>query len=356
MNRILIIKLSSIGDIVHTLPALLALKASFPHAEIDWLVEKKASNILKNHPGLNQVIEVDTQQWRRSFCRKQLYQEMLSCVTQLRRRHYDVAFDFQGLWKSAGFGFVSGCKCLVGFDKAHLKEPSCRILYGQTVSPSGTDTHVIELNQALVRSQGATTGPVAFELNVAKADRSYINAQLVAHGLNEFIILNPGSGWVTKNWAPVNYGLLHNRIKKQLGMSTVLTWGPGEEGLVKEVMATCQSEPPVTFSTTIPQFIALACRARLFVGGDTGPLHLAAACNTPVVGIFGPTDPLRNGPFDKSDLVVSQPVPCGPCYKRTCEKYRCQCLTLVTVEQVFTAILNRMNNSKPKSLTRFKAV
>lgn len=356
MNRILIIKLGSIGDIVHTLPSLLALKASFPHAQIDWLVEKKASTILKNHPWLNQVIEVDTQQWRRSFWRKQIYREILSCVTQLRSRHYDIAFDFQGLWKSAVFGFFSGCKCLVGFDKDHLKEPSCRILYGKTVSSAGEDPHVIELNRTLVRSQGATTGQVDFKLNVAEADRSYINTQLAAHGLKEFIILNPGSGWVTKSWAPINYGLLHNRIKKQLGMSTVLTWGPGEEGLVKEVMATCQSEPPVTFPTTIPQFIALARRARIFVGGDTGPLHLAAACKTPVVGIFGPTDPLRNGPFHKSDLVVSQPVPCGPCYKRTCEKYRCQCLNLVTVDQVFAAILNRMDNSKPTSLTRFKAI
>ena len=355
MNRILIIKLGSIGDVVHTLPALADLRTSFPLAQIDWLVERKAGVVLRNHPWLSQVIEVDTQRWRRSLWRVGSYREIGRCLSRLRSRRYDVAFDFQGLWKSAVFGFFSGSRLLVGFDKAHLKEPSCRILYGKRVSPGAETRHVIDLYRTLVASQGAVRGQGAFELGVEEQDRSYVDARLAEHHLEEFIILNPGGGWVTKNWSPLKYGLLHDRIRQQLGLHTVLTWGPGEEDLVREVMAACQGEPPLTFSTTLTQFIALAQRARLFVGGDTGPLHLAAACKTPVVGIFGPTDPLRNGPFHPSDRVISHPVPCGPCYKRTCWKYQSQCMTLVTVDQVFDAVLRRLERNQTQASLSLQA-
>lgn len=347
MNRILIIKLGSIGDIVHTLPALSDLRTSFPRARIDWLVEKQASILLKNHPWLNQVIEVNTHKWRRGLWRRQTWREIYCCLSQVKQGQYEVAFDFQGLWKSAAFGHFSGAQLLVGFDKAHLKEPGCRILYDQRVSPDPALSHISDLHRSLVASQGATRSQGGFELGVEEPDQAYIETQLAQRCLEEFIILNPGGGWATKNWAPSNYGLLHHRIRRELGLNTVLTWGPGEEALVNKVMAACPGDTPPTFSTTLPQFIALARRARLFVGGDTGPLHLAAACRTPVVAIFGPTNPSRNGSPYPEDLAVFHPVPCGPCYKRTCWKYRCQCMTLVTVNQVFDAVVRRLQ--KPRS-------
>ena len=349
MNRILIIKLGSIGDVVHTFPALSDLRASFPRAEIDWLVERQAGVLLRNHPWLNQVIEVDTRKWRRALWQPQTWREIRRCLNRLRQRRYEVAFDFQGLWKSAIFGLFSGSRLLVGFNKAYLKEPGCRILYGQRVSPDPATRHVSEFHRALVGSQGAARGQERFELAAEEPDRAYIDARLGERRLDEFIILNPGGGWVTKNWSPANYGLLHQRIRRELGLKTVLTWGPGEEDLVREVMAACPADPPPTFSTTLPQFMALARRARLFVGGDTGPLHLAAACQTPVVAIFGPTDPLRNGPQHPDDLAVFHPVPCGPCYKRTCRKYRRQCMTLVTVDQVFDAVVRRLEQTRPQA-------
>jgi ADP-heptose:LPS heptosyltransferase len=122
----------------------------------------------------------------------------------------------------------------------------------------------------------------------------------------------------------------------------VITWGPGEESLVEEIFRFCETDPPIAFSTTLHQFVSLVRRARLFVGGDTGPLHIAVGCGTPVVGIFGPTSPTRNGPLHPLDLVVSHKVPCGPCYKKTCEIYQKECMQLVTVEEVFEAILQRL--------------
>ncbi len=355
MNRILIIKLGSIGDVVHTLPALSDLRASFPRARIDWLVEKQAAVLLRNHPWLDRVIEVDTRKWRRALWRPRIWNEIFHGLSQLRQQRYEVAFDFQGLWKSAAFGLFSGARLLVGYDKDHLKEPGCRILYGKRVSPRPAAPHVSELHRALVGSQGAPRGPGGFGLGVEEQDRAYVEAQLAQRRLKEFIILNPGGGWVTKNWSPSNYGLLHHRIRRELGLKTVLTWGPGEEDLVREVMAACPDDTPPTFSTTLPQFIALARRARLFVGGDTGPLHLATACRTPVVAIFGPTDPGRNGSPHPEDLAVFHPVPCGPCYKRTCWKYRCQCMTLVTVDQVFDAVVRRLEQPRSQASLPLRA-
>jgi lipopolysaccharide heptosyltransferase I len=343
LNRILIIKLGSIGDVVHTLPALAGLKKSYPQAQVDWLVEKKSGIILQNNPLIHEVIEVDTQRWRRSLWSLDVLHEIKNSLSQIRNRHYDVAIDFQGLWKSAVLGYFSCAKQLLGFDKSALKEPGCRIFYDQKVSPDADAIHVIQIYMELVRSLGAVTNGYQFSLNVSEEDEAYVTSQLVSRHVSDFVILNPGGGWSTKNWNPINYAELHLKIRHNSDLQSILTWGPGEEKVVEEVYHGCETDPPVTFPTTIPQFISLARKAKLFVGGDTGPLHLAAACNTPVVGIYGPTSPLRNGPFHPADIVVSHVVPCGPCYKRSCEVYHQECMRLVTVNEVYQAVAQRLS-------------
>ena len=344
-RRILIIKLGSIGDVVHTLPALADLKRSFPDAEIDWLVESKARVILTGNPWLHHVVEIDTHKWRRSWSFATL-REMRWIANELRGRHYDVALDFQGLWKSAFLGKVSGARKLIGFDRTTLKEPGCRLFYDEQVKPAPTVRHVIDIYKELLRSLGIAPGPHRFHLSVPDEDQQYISQQLSSRQIDDFIILNPGGGWDTKNWAPENYALLHDKLREKTGLPSVLTWGPGEEPLVDEVLHACAGPQPVTFPTSLYQLIALLRRAKLFVGGDTGPLHLAAACGTPIVGIFGPTDPVRNGPFSREDIVVSHQVPCGPCYKRTCPIYNKECLRLVQVDEVFQAVLRRLEVRK----------
>jgi heptosyltransferase I len=346
-RRILIIKLGSIGDVVHTLPALADLKQSFPEAEIDWLVESKARVILTGNPWLHEVVEIDTHKWRRSWSVATLG-EMRRVVSKLRGRRYDVALDFQGLWKSAFFGKVSGARKLIGFDRTTLKEPGCRMFYDEQIKPAPAVRHVIDIYKELLRSLGITPGPYRFHLSVPSEDQKYISQQLSSRQIDDFIILNPGGGWDTKNWAPENYALLHDKLSQETGLPSVLTWGPGEEPLVDSILRASVGAPPVSFPTSLYQLIALLRRAKLFVGGDTGPLHLAAACGTPIVGVFGPTDPLRNGPFLPEDIVVSHQVPCGPCYKRTCPIYNKECLRLVQVDEVLEAVLRRLNSKRQK--------
>jgi heptosyltransferase I len=341
-SRILIIKLGSLGDLVHTLPAVAALKKWHPQTQIDWLVEKKCSVLLKGNPSIHEIIEVDTQSWRRSPLSLEVLSQIRSSLARLRANRYDLALDFQGLWKSAVFGYFSGAKRLLGFDKQVLREPGCRVLYDARISPGGGAAHVIEICNELVRSLGVETNGLHFDLTTSEEDNDYVSSQLLSRQVSEFVILNPGGGWVTKNWAPENYAALHQRLRETTKMQTILTWGPGEEHLIERIFEASRVAPPITFSTTISQFIALARRAKLFVGGDTGPMHLAAACGTPVVGVFGPTSPLRNGPFCPEDIVVSHVVPCGPCYKRECEVRTNECMRLVTVDEVHSAVLRRL--------------
>jgi heptosyltransferase I len=345
-NRILIIKLGSIGDVVHTLPALADLKTAFPDSEVDWLVEQKAAVILEGNPQINELIQIDTQRWRRAWNLGSL-REMGQIISKLRAREYDLALDFQGLWKSAAWGYFSGAQRLIGFARGALKEPGCRVFYNTKVDPRPQAVHVIDLYKELLHSLGVESSSHHFDLPNSREDEHYIEQQLASRQINDFLILNPGGGWETKTWAPQHYALLHGKLSKATGLKTVLTGSLGEEQLIEQVRCACAGPPPETFPTTLTQFIALAKRARLFVGGDTGPLHLAAACQTPIVGIFGPTDPARNGPFSREDLAVAHRVPCGPCYKRTCPIYHMECLRLVQVQEVYEAALQRLKVRSP---------
>jgi ADP-heptose:LPS heptosyltransferase len=220
------------------------------------------------------------------------------------------------------------------------------MFYDEQIKPAPAVRHVIDIYKELPRSLGVAPGPHRFHLSVPSEDEQAIAQQLSSRQIADFLILNPGGGWGTKNWDAENYALLHDKLRRETGLASILTWGPGEEPLVGRVLRACAGTPPVTFPTSLHQLIALLRRAKLFVGGDTGPLHLAAASGTPIVGIFGPTDPSRNGPFSFEDIVVWHQVPCGPCYKRTCPIYNKECLRLVQVDEVLHAILRRLEVRK----------
>jgi heptosyltransferase I len=346
-KSILVIKLGSIGDVLHTLPAVAALRASFPEARIDWLVEKKARVLLEGNPALHSIIEVDTRSWRRTPLSGATRRQMWKVLRDLRSAHYDLAIDFQGLWKSAAFAFFSGARQRLGFDATHLKEPGCRFFYHQRVNPQVKSKHIIQKNNDLVSACGAKLKEWVFTLPYSEQDEAYVADRLREFEVHDFVIVNPGGGWPTKNWPARNYGELSQRIQRQLGLRCLLTWGPGEEPLVLEAREdTAGTIPLATFPTTLLQFIALARRARLFTGGDTGPMHLAAACGTPVVAILGPTDPSRNGPWSPLDEVVYHPLPCGPCYKRSCEVFQTRCLKEISVDEVFEAVARRLKRTE----------
>jgi heptosyltransferase-1 len=305
----LVIRLSSIGDIVHALPAVSALGETFPSARITWMVEDKYASLLEGNPFVRRVITVDTLGWRKHLAAPGTWRHILATIKRLRDAHFDAVVDFQGLVKSGVITGLCRSPLRVGFAQPWLKEPVAAFFYNQRVHATGSK-HAIQENLALVASMGARVGTWRFPLPCSRDDEKYIDQLLAAGEVGEFIILNPGGGWIAKRWPPAYYAELIRRLDTPFSGSFVLTGSPSEAEVIHKIILASGSARAHYFPTSVEEFIALARKAKLFIGGDTGPLHLAAAVGIPIVALYGPTDPARNGPFSPADVVLStrQPV------------------------------------------------
>ena len=309
--KALLVRLSSIGDVVHTLPALAALHR---HGwEAGWLVEPPSRVLLDENPLLTRVVVAPS---RRAFA----WGEALSTARDLRAQGYDVAFDFQGLWKSAAWARVSGARRVVGWARGARREPASALLVGEQVERRGGG-HVIDKNLALLRPLGIeAVGLREFPLPLSAESVARVDAGLRGLGEGTVAVLNPGGGWASKLWPAERFGELAKGLRG-LGFLPLVSWGPGEEALADRVVAASAGAAVRCFPTTLLDYVEIARRARLVVAADTGPLHLACAVAAPVVALFGPTDPARNGPFAREDVVVRRMPPCAPCYSRTCARH-----------------------------------
>jgi ADP-heptose:LPS heptosyltransferase len=264
--------------------------------------------LLDGNPHLHGVVALDTLEWRKRLTSSSTWREIAQGVYNLRRTLYSAALDFQGLWKSAVVAWLSRARERVGFAERWLREPSAAALYTQRVSPR-RNVHVVEENLALVERLGAHTRRWQFPLPRNDEDDAYVAGQMGTLDSGNFIIINPGGGWRSKCWAPENYAALIRQLAGAGHDQVLLTGSPAEKPMIGGILQSAGSKLARYMPSTLVQFIALARRARLFIGGDTGPLHLAAAVGAPIVGIYGPTDPVRNGPFAAEDIVLSN---CSP--------------------------------------------
>lgn len=347
--NILIVKLGSIGDIVHTLPALAALRHAFPEARIDWLVESRSKEILLGNVALDELVEVDTLRWRRRLWAPATWTEIAQCLGVLRSRRYDAVFDFQGLWKSGVFSWLTRSPKRIGFARGHLRESGAGFFTHERLAPPDEVRHVIDRNLFLLRAIGVESSERAFPIVVPDEMRSRADQGLSSLGLSDFVALNAGGGWPTKRWSPERYGALAAEIGREYDLPSLVLWGPGEGWLAERIVATSEGTAQRAPATTLREMIPYLERAQLFVGGDTGPLHIASARGVPVVGLLGPTDPARNGPFGEGDQVVWKGVPCSPCYKRRCPGFDTVCLRSMSVPEVMTAVRKRLAEAKKKS-------
>ena len=340
-QRFLVIRLSSIGDIVHTLPAVAALGHAHPQAEIHWAVEDRFSELLRANPFVSRVIELDTLGWRRNLASGSTMAEIMLGFEALREYRYDAAIDFQGLMKSAIFARLSHSQKRIGLAWGSLREPLAALLYTQRVSPKNC-THIIEINLSLVEALGARSSKWEFPLPDDPRDKEAVREQLQEMGTKEFIIVNPGGGWKSKRWPPANYAELIAGLAGKIPFDILVTGSPQEEGVAREIIAGANAPRAKWFPSTLLQFIALAREAKLLIGGDTGPLHLAAAAGTPLVAIFNAADhrnpPERNGPFNPADIIL-----CGPRQaKQTPDSKHSNFLEGVSTESVVKAALERL--------------
>lgn len=307
--KALLVRLSAIGDVVHTLPVLAALR---DHGwATAWLVEPLARPLLLGNPALGELIEAPA---ARAFT----LGGARRALREARRARADAALDLQGLWKSAGWARLSGAGRVIGFARRWRREPSSAVLMSERVAPAPEPVHVIDKNLALLRALGIeATGRREFPLPALDVEAADVDRRLGELGLGSFAILNPGGGWKSKLWPPERFGAVARGLRDR-GLETLVTWGPGEDALADRVVAASDGAARRCFATTLREYVALARRARVVVAADTGPMHLAAAVGTPVVALFGPTDPARNGPFSPEDEVVRRVPACAPCHRRAC--------------------------------------
>jgi heptosyltransferase I len=334
-TRILIVRLGAIGDVVHTLPALAVLRRALPGAYLAWIVERGgAAGLLEGNPCLDEVIELDLRGWRKRLTRGETVREIRRALFRMRGSGFDLALDFQGLLKSAMIPWLVRIPRRVGFARGALREPAGAFMLTEQVDADDQD-HVIKKNLQLVAHLHCeVNGKYEFPIALSSQDKLFAEEQSARFD-GKFAIINPGGGWPTKLWGAGNFANIADRLWESHGIRSVVTYGPGEGGLASAVIGLTRSGAAVVLDSTLKQFFALAQRARIFIGGDTGPMHLAAAAGAPIVAIFGPTDSRRNGPFANDDLVIERfDLGCRTeCYRRSCSHTSCMKISVETVWQ-----------------------
>jgi heptosyltransferase I len=315
IGRVLIVRLGAMGDVIHGLPAVGALRAAFPEAVLGWLIEERWAELLctlstprsgprsAQRPLVDRLHTVNTRQWRHAPFSAATWERVAASLSDLRATRYDTVVDFQGAVRSSLLARWSGAPVIYG--AAQPRENLATMFYTRQIITRGE--HVVEQNLSLAEAvaQQALKIP-RVELPRDDAADQECDRRLKAQGTQEFALLNPGAGWGAKQWPAERYGEVAKQFAEN-GLKTLVNVGPGEEDLARTV-ETASGGTAQTFTGSLTQLIALTRRARLFIGGDTGPMHLAAALGVPVVGIFGPTDPARNGPFVTRNIVLRSPA------------------------------------------------
>jgi heptosyltransferase-1 len=350
-KRILIVRLGAMGDIIHALPAAAALRAALPEASFGWVLERRWKDLLgdsqqlQDFPaGIDQVHTVDTRLWRKSPLDRSVWAEMRLAFGSLREAHYDIGIDLQGAIKSAVIVNLSGASDRYGF--AHPWEAPAAVFYTRKIETNSV--HVVEQAFDLAAAVAASAGAASLDRDACAclphdlAAERQVGAQLAKLGIsNLFAMINPGAGWGAKQWPADRYAKVARELGKD-GVRSLVNFGPGEESLAKQVEQAAEGHA-IAAQFTIPELIAATRRAALFIGGDTGPLHLAAALRIPAVALFGPTDPARTGPHGTRRVVLRDPSSVTS-HKRLRETEAG--LTNITAEQVISAARQLLNEGE----------
>ncbi|HMB80046.1 MAG TPA: glycosyltransferase family 9 protein [Vicinamibacterales bacterium] len=339
MTRFLIVRLGALGDVVHAIPVAAALRRAFPDARIDWLVSAKHREILDLVPVIDRRLVINDRGDASGGT------SLLAAIRELRRSRYDVAIDLQGLIKSAVLARSSGAPRVVGFSSRYARERAARLFYTDAYDPGRgglydprETRHVVDINLGLLSVLGITA-PVR-EFPIEDVDSDAARAMREQTG-GRYALLNPGAAWPNKRWPPSRLAAIARELRARHGLMSVVLWGPGEEALAAEVVAGADGGAVMSPKTSIADLVALARRAALMVSGDTGPTHIAAALGTPIVGIYGPTRPARNGPMSPLDVTVSRDSVCQCHHLRRCKLDR-MCLLDIEVAEVLDAVERRL--------------
>lgn len=337
--NILIVKLSAIGDVVHTLPSLRALRKLYPDAHISWVIEEAAADLLAGHPDLNRVIVSSRKRWVDSLVHLRTpgrtMSEISSFLKTLRDRRYDLVIDFHGLFKSAVIVLVSRGRRKLGYKS--MQELS-GLFYSEKI-PEDMAKHAVDRYLDFVRHLGAPSAEAEFIIPIDDENRKRVHTLLSSKGIDPaeaFVAINPVAYWDTKLWENEKFACLCDRIASEMGMKLIFTGSGGDDTIAR--IRAMMTTPSVSLEgeTSLRDLAYLYRISRLVITTDSGPMHIAAAVGTPTVALFGPTDPKRTGPYGAGHTVIRKDLPCSPCFRKECDTMKC--MREITVDEVFQAV------------------
>ncbi len=347
--NILIVKLSAIGDVIHTLPSLAALRRLYPQAHITWVVEEAAADLILNHPHLDEVLVSRRKAWIKDVKSgrfRKVWREIGQFIRKLRKRPYDLVIDFHGLFKSSIIVFLSGGKRKLGYDS--LQELSGLFLNEKI--PEDMDKHAVDRYFDFPRYLGAKKERVEFILPQSADAENKVKLLLSSHGLgeNNYIAINPIAYWDTKLWDNEKFAKLADLIQEQLKKKVVFTGS--ESKSIEEITSKMKSTGiNLGEKTSLMELACLLKKALMVITTDSGPMHLACAVGTPVVALFGPTDPKRTGPYGEGHMVIRDNLSCSPCFLKKCKTT--QCMKNITTEQVYSVVESKITSFLYKKLS-----
>lgn len=341
--NILIVKLSAIGDVLHTLPALNAIREAYPSARITWLIEEAAAPLITGHPALDRILVSRRKSWVREIREgrwKPAIREAAGLIRMLRDTRYDLVFDFQALLKSGVLIALTRGRRKIGFGRGMEHQEHSYLFLNERLPPVGMNIHAIFRNLMMLESAGIHSRSIVYNLPIREDDRRTVMQLLARSAIaasRPLICINPVAKWETKLWGNARFSELGDRLAERYGVCPVFTGAPEDRETVHQILS--QMRHPgvdLTGKTTLKTLAALYESADVLISTDTGPMHLGAAVETPVVALFGPTAPWRTGPMGDSHPVIRAGLPCSPCFKRRCPTR--ECMDRISVEQVLAAV------------------
>jgi lipopolysaccharide heptosyltransferase I len=359
--KILIVKMSALGDIVHTLPALTALRRTYPAAQITWLIEEPGAPLIGEHPALNRVLIWPRRRIVNAFSSRrwiEAFKILHAFLKEFRSTRYDLVLDFQALFKSGIWVWLARSQRKVGFGRGMDHSEGSHLFLTERVPAVSMEIHALERSLILLEAIGIPNETVVYDLKVAEHARAKVDELLGANGVlcqDKLVVIHPMTRWPTKCWSANRFAAVADALT-QKGCQVVFTGSLQDRNELDTIFQKLR-HPMLRLDgqLDLKDLVALLQRAHVAVTTDTGPMHMAAALDTPVIAIFGPTAPNRTGPYGGKHRVIRAGVACSPCFSRTCQNSVAEemaCMRRIQAMEVIDAVMAMINSSKPEDQSK----
>ena len=328
IERILLIKPSSLGDIIHGLPVLKALRNKWPDAKISWVVKDAYVDILNGNPLIDELI---------LLIKSSLTTSIFSFRKKLRHGSFDLAVDMQGLFRSGLIAFLSGAAVRIGFSNAR---ELASLFYTHKVD-APLNLHAVDRNLKLAAALGCEVQEIEFPINFNRETEQEALGFLQNIQLDKgkpLVTFVPGTRWEKKRWPLNSFSLLGDLLIEKMGAGIIVAGSRQENRLIHEIRSAMKNPSAEAVDFSLTKLTALLSKSDVVVTNDSGPMHIAVAMRTPVVALFGPTDPVRTGPYSKKCLIIQRDLKCIPCFRKQCSQGSFECMESITVEEVFEGV------------------